>query len=114
MTNNSTRNDIRGSILAAVKGPTKVVTFNGVEIEFRHLTIDQLTEINSKEGNRLVNMIIATAYIPGTDELVFEAGDAETLKNLKWSPTITQLQEFFGTMYAGDVEGAEKNSELTS
>ena len=110
MTNNSTlnRNDYRGAILAGVKGPTKVLPFNGMDIEFRHLTIDQLDKVNGKEGNRLVRMIIATAFIPGTDELIFEDGDLETLQNLKWSPEITKLQEFFNTMYAGDVDDAEK------
>lgn len=116
MTNNSTpnRDDYRGKILAGVKGPTKILTFNGMDVEFHHLTIDQLDVINDKEGNRLVNMIIATAYIPGTNEKIFEAGDAETLKGLTWSPEITKLQEFYGTMYVGDVEGAEKNSVPTS
>lgn len=79
------RNDIRASILGSSKTFKKIKTeIEGEPIEVRQLSLSLQNEVYSgKEGlNALIDALIESCYVPGTDERIFEDTDKEVIKNM--------------------------------
>jgi len=78
------RGDIRAKIFAAKKRKSKVVEFFGVDIELRQPTLGDV--INARESTdrqaAVVETLVKYAFIPGTDEHVFEDADADSFKTM--------------------------------
>lgn len=109
----SFRDEIRAAILASdnLKRKTVPLKFFGAEIELRQPTTGDIIRATEGGTNRftLVNVLLDYAYVPGTDEKVFEEGDVEHLKSLPYNEdmkSLTQAIETFTNILVGD---AEKN-----
>ena len=78
------RASIRARILASRAPKSEVVLFFGENIELRQPTLGAVLDSQTKEDRRgaMIDLIIERAYIPGTDTLVFELADADTLREL--------------------------------
>lgn len=115
----SVRDKIRGAIFSsdALKPQTKTIVFFGQTIEIRQPNLRTILSISSG-GDRqsaMVDMIIAYAYVPGSDEKVFEEADKDQLLEIPFGKDFSDLQKAITAMtdinfLQGD---AEKNSAAT-
>lgn len=78
------RASVRARILASRAPKSEVIMFFGEQIELRQPTLGAVLDSQTKEDRRgaMIDLIIERAYIPGTDELVFELADSDTLRAL--------------------------------
>ena len=107
------RTEIRALILSSenLKRKTLVFTFFGAEIELRQPTTGDIMRYmeESTRTMSLVNILLDYAYIPGTDEKVFEAGDIDTLKQLPYNEDMQKLTKVIEQFTNVIVSDAEKN-----
>jgi hypothetical protein len=88
MTANTTekpnRNDVRAKIFAAKKNKSKEVEFFGAVIELRQPTLGDILSARDSDNRQsaVIETLVNYAYIPGTDEKVFEMADAEAFKKM--------------------------------
>lgn len=108
-----TRDDIRARILGTTHKPkSKVIEFFGVEIELRQPIMDDILNVQSLEGEErmagILGVLIRQAYVPGTDNKVFEAGDLDQLRTLPMGGDITKVVETLGEL--SDVNFLDKKA----
>lgn len=79
-----TRDDIRSAIFASKKLASEQVNFFGQQIELRQPRLSDIISIQQSEDRQsaIVDTLIRYAYIPGTDEKIFEEGDTAGLLQL--------------------------------
>lgn len=85
----ATRDEIRRATLGSPAiVESKLVEWNGVQMEVRRPTLKQQRDIDKastdKSGNRdalitMVQAMIACVYVPGTNDHVYEKADADAL-----------------------------------
>jgi len=87
------RDDIRASIFGA-KPETRTIEFFGHEIELRQPTLGATMEMRrSTDEDATANMLINYAYVPGTNDHVFEAADEENIKNIPFGADMQRLSQ---------------------
>jgi hypothetical protein len=110
------REVLRDTILSA-KPKSVIVEVFGQRIELRQPSIKEIIEFQSAAEGRTVisatEMIVQYAFMPGTNQRVFEPGDAEALAEIPFSKDVQRLQQALGGLTDLDMEvkEAEKNSE---
>lgn len=108
-----TRDSLRQTIFDGERTKCKraPVTFNGAKFELQQPTITEVTELNERPeaSSRVAVMLIKHAYVPGTNERVFEEADYEVLASLPYTPELTAIQETMTNFLVGDDKAAEKN-----
>lgn len=117
-----TRSELRDAIFSSdkTKPQTRDVTFFGEKLEIRQPDLKTILSISSSSAeNRqlaIVDMIIAYAYVPGTDERVFEDPDKDTLLALPFGSDYTELQKAISELTNVNVltDTATKNSVGTA
>lgn len=109
----STRNELRAKILSHENLVRKKVelTFFGASIELRQPTAGDIMKYMDEQTKtmNIVSILLDYAYVPGTDDKVFEEGDVETLKQLPYNEDMQKLTraiEEFTNIMVGE---AEKN-----
>lgn len=77
------RDLIRAAILKTRRPDRVIVSFFGEDIEIRQPILkDVLANAdNPDKESAVIDMLIKYAYIPGTEERIFEEADAEALKS---------------------------------
>jgi hypothetical protein len=80
----ATRDDIRSKIFSPKKLKSKVVNFFGTEIEIRQSRLSDIVSAAAKEDREgaVIDQLIDSAYIPGTDTKVFDDADRDSLLQL--------------------------------
>src|SRR5712691_7039361 len=75
------RDALRGKLLQTRQPLAKEITFFGEKIELRQMLLSDVMKAKDApdDQNRLVRILIDYAFVPGTDEKVFEEGDVEAL-----------------------------------
>jgi hypothetical protein len=75
------RDKLRGSILKTIAPASEKVMFFGVEIELRQPTLGDVLSAkqNQDPTAAVIETLIRQAYVPGTDERVFEEADTSEL-----------------------------------
>jgi hypothetical protein len=110
----ATRSEIREALFSNIrdKAKSKNVILFGQEIELRQPSLgtilDAQQEPDRKKG--MVHMLVNYAYVPGTDEHVFEEGDYDDIMQLPFGDDLTRLQTAIGELTGINVEEARKNS----
>lgn len=109
---NATRDSLRSHILSQ-KVTSKIVTLeDGFEVEIRQSTVGQMLDnMNLPDvQQRVLSMLIRSCYVPGTEELLFEEADIESLRELPsggyWQALIDAANSL---MLPAQIETAEKN-----
>lgn len=109
----SIRDEIRALVLADanLKRHSITVNFFGADIELRQPTTGDIIRSIEDESRKmtLVRVLLDYAYVPGTDEKVFEEGDIPVLEQLPYNSdmkALTKAIEAFTNILVGD---AEKN-----
>lgn len=92
-----TRDEIRGAIFASenMKPETVEIDFLGTKIEIRQPNLGAILSISTGEDRRdaMVNMLITYAFVPGTDEQVFEEADKANLLLIPFGKDFQRLQK---------------------
>lgn len=79
-----TRDEIRKTALAHRPVKKKIIRFHGVDIELRQPSLGDVIRAQGEDDRTkgVINTLIDYAYVPGTDEKVFEEADADVLMNM--------------------------------
>lgn len=87
------RQEIREAILGS-KPKSTVVTLFGQEVELRQPTMGQMFAAQEKGtiAQKAARMIVQYAYVPGTDERIFEDGDEDALLSQPWGEDLINAQ----------------------
>lgn len=89
----ATRAEIRGRIFSSKKLNSEIVEFFGVRLELRQPTLESIIEARSANSDRaaMVGTLIKQAFIPETDELIFDDTDYEELVKLPFGPDFVRV-----------------------
>ncbi len=87
------RDKIRSAVLAEQKPRSKNIVFFGQEIEIRQPTLKAILDAQQEDNRQIgvASMLINYAYVPGTDEKVFEDTDADQLLMLPFGENFVQV-----------------------
>lgn len=106
----SNRDALRSKLLTSHKPKSKLVKVFGAEIELRQPRLGVVMKTREMEdpAERVASMIIQYAYVPGTDELVFEEGDQATITQWPFGQDLIELQQAITSLTGLDLDNAEK------
>lgn len=92
---NTTRDDIRSKIFATRELKKIEVEFFGTKIEMRQMQLSDILVAQNNEDREsgVIDMLIKYAYVPGTDEKVFEDADAAAFKQLPFGADFQRLSK---------------------
>jgi hypothetical protein len=116
----NTRNAMRAAMFAEQnkKPASEVMSLFGQDVEIRQPTLSQLNTLGRKAADAkipgIVNLLIEYCHIPGTDEKVFDPGDAEQLASMPTGKWLNDFNLVVQRLSGVDIKAAEKNSEETA
>src|SRR5215472_7787465 len=88
------RDRLRAELLKTRPVSSKIVTFFGQKIEIKQLTLAAVIDARKDYDDQqaaLINILLRYAYVPGTNELIFEDTDAESLLALPFGGDFVEL-----------------------
>lgn len=91
----SIRDAMRAAIFAPKQVKSEPVNFFGQDIEIRQMILaDVLNASNNPDReSAIIDTLINYAYIPGTDERVFEEGDAAQFKTMPFGADFIRVSK---------------------
>lgn len=93
----NTRSALRQALLASKPLRREKVTLFGTEVELVQQTLGEVLSIDTSDTkNSVVEVLIRTCYVPGTNEKVFDESDRDELLNWpvdSWLPDVTKAIE---------------------
>lgn len=113
------RNDIRSGIFSNSKAKSKQITFFGQQIEIRQPSMRVLLNLQMEEedpARRASTMIVGYAFVPGTNEKIFEEADIDTIMEMPFGDDMKRLNDTINELTGltqNAVNEKEKNSEST-
>lgn len=109
------RDELRAHLFdkANTRAKSEVLTLFGVEVELRQPSIGAIMDAQEIKdpARQAANMIIKFAYVPGTDEKVFEEGDVDSIIQWPFGEDLKHLQDAIGRLTSLDVEAAQEDLE---
>lgn len=99
-----TRDEIRAKILATRPPEKRIVKFFGEDIEIRQPLLGDVlrSSDNTDREAVVIDTLIKYAYIPGTNERVFEETDAEVFKTMPFGPDFLEVNRALEAMLTLD------------
>ncbi len=107
-----TRDQLRDALLGTAPKPeSRLIEMFGVEIELRQPNLGAIMKARetSDETTRAVDMIIEYAFVPGTDEHVFDIADRDIIKNWPFGKDLTNLNTVIAELTGIDIEAATED-----
>jgi len=109
---NLTRDEIRAKIFSAKPKSEYVEDFFGVTIELRQPTLRvALEQRNTTEEDRLYFMLTDYAFVPGTDEKLFDREDIDLMRGMPFGAEFNRLMESINALLGIKPEEVEKSIE---
>lgn len=112
MPSSAKRDELRAHLFnkAHTKPRSEIVKLFGIDVEFRQPTIGAILDAQKVENpaEQAAMMIVRFAYVPGTDELVFESGDIASITQWPFGEDMQRVQDVIGRLTALDVEATKK------
>ena len=106
----SARDILRATIFDNAQPKKEIIDFFGTKIELRQPALDRMESFQGDDAKaRLPKMIMELAYVPGTDEKIFEEADYDMIAGMPFSKDISAFMETFTTMTELSVEDKAKN-----
>lgn len=104
------KDEIRAAIFNNTQFKRETFNFLGQELELRQPSVGQISRLadDKNNNNRLIEIIIDSAYMPGTDEKVFTKADYESLLEVPSGEWIADFTTAWNKL-AGSVKETEKN-----
>lgn len=109
-----TRSELRNKLLSRHAPKSEQLNVFGVDIEIRQPTLDAILSAREEADvkTRTVDMIIRYAYVPGTDEPIFENGDRDTILQWPFGSDLVRVQQAITKLTGVDI--AEAKQDLKS
>lgn len=107
-----TRDELRAVLIGKTPlAKSEVIEVFGVKLELRQPTLKSIMDAREIEDSatRAVSMIIKYAYVPGTDDLIFEDTDAELILRWPFGEDLLKLQETITELTGLDIETAKED-----
>ena len=104
-----TRDEIRAKLLGKTPlAETKMISLYGMDIELRQPTLEAILKSRDIDDNvaRAVDMIIEYAFVPGTDDHVFETADREMILRWPFGKDLQTLNEAIADLTGVDIAAA--------
>lgn len=104
-----TRDELRKALLGTVPKPkSMLIELFGVEVELRQPNLGAIlkTRDASDDVSRAIDMIIEYAYVPGTDDHVFEDTDVAVIKKWPFGEDLARLNGAIADLTGVDIETA--------
>lgn len=110
----SSRDQLRSQLLKSHKPESRLITLYGVEVELRQPTLRDVMQARDTEdpAERAADMIIRYAYVPGTNEPVFEPADKATIMQWPFGNDFVKLQKALTDLTGVDMDETEKELRL--
>lgn len=105
------RNALRAALIGQKhKANSETVTLFGQEIELRQPTLGTILKARDEadERTRTTDVFLQYAYVPGTEELVFEEGDRDTILNWPFSEELLAIQLVIAKLTGIDISNEEE------
>lgn len=105
-----TRDQIRAALIGKKHpGKTKRVKLFGVEVELHQPTLATILSAREEDDARIrtTDVYIKYAYVPGTDELVFEDTDRDTILEWPFNEDMIELQNAIAELTGVDLSDIE-------
>lgn len=112
-----TRDEIRAALIGKKHEiDTESMTLFGVEIELRQPTLKAILTAREEEDieKRTTDVFIRYAYVPGTDELIFEDTDRQSILNWPFNNDLIEIQQKIAKLTGVDLGALEIEEELKS
>ena len=109
-----TRDELRAILIGnKVKPEFELITIFGVEVEFRQPSFGDLMKVREigDEGTRAVEMIIQYAYVPGTNDRVFEDSDRDIILGWPFGKDLVKVNSVIAKLTGIDIEAIEEELE---
>ena len=104
----ASRDDIRAAIFGAKPNST-TIEFFGHNIELRQPTLgDTMAMRRANAEDATVQMLVQYAFVPGTNDHVFEETDADSIRNIPFGPDMLRLSQAVNALIGVTAEGLEK------
>ena len=106
-----TRDEIRAKALQSQKPKSVECEFNGITVELRQPTVGEILDAQEETDRKraITGMMVRYAYVPGTDERVFEMGDLDALMAMPFGEDYLNLNEAINKLTGINVNEAEKS-----
>ena len=107
-----TRDEIRAVLLGKTPlAKSKVITVYGVELELRQPTLASIMSTREIDDPkvRATEMIIKYAFVPGTDEHVFEDTDREAILKWPFGEDLLTIQQTITDLTGLDIDVAKED-----
>lgn len=105
-----TRDQLRAALIGKKHaGRTEIVTLFGCEVELRQPTLKTILEAREEddEKKRTTDVFINYAYVPGTDERIFEDTDRQRILEWPFSDDLIEVQMTIARLTGVDLATAE-------
>ncbi len=106
-----TRDELRGRLLGTKAKPkSELVTLFGEEIELRQPSFGSMLDAReiADTKTRTIEMIVQYAYVPGTDDQVFEDTDRDAILGWPFGEDILEVQNVIARLSGIDIEALEE------
>ena len=94
------RDKLRASLLSSKTVTSIPVVFFGEKIELRQPRLEDVLAVQNNEDREVavIETLINYAYVPGTEERVFEDGDKDTLKKMPFGADFIRVSQALETL----------------
>ena len=106
-----TRDQVRAQLIGKKHKPkSTLITLFGVEVELRQPTLAAILNAREEESEqkRTTDVFLNYAFVPGTDEKVFEEGDRDTILNWPFTEELVEVQIAIARLTGIDLGVAEE------
>lgn len=102
----NTRDGLRAAMLnhPNMKAQRKTIQYFGLDVEVRQPSVGTAMSFADEEhkSDQALRMLLATVYVPGTDEPLFEEGDLEDLRNMPINEDFQRLMDTINSLMGVD------------
>lgn len=106
-----TRDQLRAVLIGKKHQPRREpIELFGVEVELQQPTLRSILEAQDApdELTRTADVFIQYAYVPGTDERIFEEGDRDVILNWPFTEDLVKVQLLIAELTGVDIRDAEE------
>lgn len=102
------RDEIRKAIFTA-KPEKRIISFFGNDIELRQPNLGDAMAARTEDVREAgIQMLLNFAYVPGTEEKVFEEADEDGIRRLPMCKDLTNLFNVCAELLGADTEGLNR------
>jgi len=109
------RKSIRDAIFSSKKPMSKVISFFGQQIELRQPTLEDILSVQSAEDRKaaVIDTLVKYAYVPGTDEHIFEDTDGASIMGLPFGQDMISVTAALEELTSVNFQDGKSTSSST-